>query len=399
MNLKKIILIIIIILLILIPILGYFLFSKKPISKLPIISILFPENTELEKEKIEEEKEREENPPIKFLSKEEKTKSDILNIIKKPIVSAEISGSSTLRFIDMLTGHLFETDFNGDNEKKLSNTTILNIFDVSWGKSAKNAVIKFLNATGKETNIYSAEFNGSSTFGVFLPKNAKSADIDKKENKITYLTKEENKIFIFTSDLKNNKKKMILTLPISDFNISFRNSDSIGVLTKPSAFSKGYLYLVNTNLENGSSKNLNKIAEGDGLNMLWSYDGEKMFVFETINTEIKNRIENLKDKQIFYLPIKTLPEKCIFSRIRKEIIFCAVPLELSYNIYPDDWYMGKINLKDNLYEINYITGNLRVLNQKIENNNFDIEKLFLNIEENYLFFIDKNDKKLWRVNI
>jgi len=392
---RKIIILIIVILIILALLTGYFLFSKKPMSKLPIISALFPETKELKKEVGKET----EISSIKILSSREKNELKILNITQKPIVSAEISGSSTLRFIDMMTGHIYETNFNGDEQKKLSNTTILNIFDASWGKEAKSAIIKFLNADGQEINIYSAEFNGSSTIGVFLPNNVKSAAASKTENKIAYLTEEQDREFVFTADIKNGKKKRILNLPASDFTVSFRNTETINILTKPSAFSKGYLYLTNTKTENGSSKNLNKITEGNGLNILWSYDSEKIFIFETINGQIKNRIENLKNKQTFKLPIKTFPEKCVFSRLHKEIIFCAIPLELPQHDYPDDWYMGKVNFKDNLYEINYETGDSRALNQKIENENFDIENLFLDTEENYVFFIDKNDKKLWRVRI
>lgn len=394
MNRKTIILIIAI-LIILATITGYFLFSKKQVSKLPIISALFPETEELKREGKKENN----APSFKILSAKEKSELEILNIIQKPVVSADIFGSSTIRFIDMLTGHIYDADFNGENQQKLSNTTILNIFDASWGRGAKNAIIKFLSAGNGETNVYSAEFNDGSTAGVFLPNNIKSAIASKTENKITYITREQEKEFIFTADIKNGGKKQILSLPASDSIISFNGRDSIGILTKPSAFSKGYLYLANANLENGSSKNLNKIAEGNGLNVLWSDDGEKIFIFETADRQIQNRIENLKDERIFYLPVKTLPEKCAFSKLRKEIIFCAIPLNLAGGDYPDDWYMGKVNFKDNLYEINYITSDLLAINQKIENENFDIENLFLSPEENYLFFTDKNDKRLWRIKI
>lgn len=393
MNRKTIILIITI-LIILSATFGYFLFSKKPISKIPVISILFPETEELKKEEKETK-----IPPIKILSSLEKGELEILNITQKPIVSAAISGSSTLRFIDIMNGHIYETDLSGDNSHKLSNTTILNIFNASWGKESKNAIIKFLSAGGQEINTYSAEFNGSSTIGVFLPNNVKSAIASKIENNITYLIRERDKELIFTSDIKNGKKKQVLNLPASDFTISFKNNETISILTKPSAFSKGYLYTANAKTENGSSKNLNKIAEGDGLNVLWSYDGEKIFIFETINKQIQNKVENLKDKKIFYLSIKTFPEKCVFSRLRKEIIFCAIPTNQPSRDYPDDWYMGKINFKDTLYEINYETGDTRELSKKIENENFDMENLFLSSEENYLFFTDKNDKTLWRVKI
>lgn len=357
-------------------------------KNIPVISYFFPES---ENKLFEENQNKNNNTEIIITKKENKETAEILKITDKPAVSYEISNNS-LRYIDKLNGHLFQSDLNGENTEKISNTTILNIFDAVWGKNGESAIIKFLK-DGININIYSSKFTSSSTIGEFLPINTVSASASTFENKIAYLADEKSKGIIFISNNDNSNKKQILSLPVNNFDVLWQNKENLILISKPSARVSGIFYSLNIN-----SKNLKKIKEGMGIYGIMSLDGEKMFISESVNNSVKNKILNLKDKKEYEISLKTLPEKCIFSRLKKEVVFCAVP-ENMRGSFPDDWYKGKVVFKDTIYEINYITNENKIINEEFGKYNFDATNLKLSPDEKFLFTINKKESMLWRVKI
>lgn len=360
--------------------------GKSTVSKIPVISNFFPksENIVLPNEETKQKN-------IKIISKEEKYNLRILNITENPAASYIISGSSTVRYIDKAIGHLYETDVNGDETRRISNTTILNIFDAAWG-GADRALLKFLKDE-KDMNFFNAVFNGSSTVGAFLDNNTKSAAISSDGIKVAYITDERGKGIIFTTDANNGKKQQILTLPLTDFLISFKEKNELALLTTPSASAHGILYSLNI-----QNKTLTKITEGNGLNILWSPDREKVLLSTALNGKIENKIIAISGGE-YFLSIKTFPEKCVWSKLQTDIIYCAVPLNLQNGNYPDDWYSGKTDINDTLYKINFKTGESQIIVEEINDLKMDTINISISSDENYLFFINKKDGLLWRVRL
>lgn len=360
--------------------------DKDTISKIPVISNFFPESEEVALPNEETEQKN-----IKTISKEDRKNLLVLNITEKPVASYTVLGSSTIRFLDKALGHLYETDFNGENAKRTSNTTILNIFDAAW-EGKDRALLKFLKDE-KDVVFFSANFNGSSTIGIFLDNNTKSAALSHDAAKIAYLVSDRGRGIIFTTDANNTKKQQVLNLPMPNFLVSFKNKNELLLLTAPSAFANGILYSLN--LQN---KSFNKVSEGQGLTVLLSPDGEKFFASTALNNKVENKIISFEGGE-YFLSLKTFPEKCVFSKQNKDELYCAVPLSLLNGNYPDDWYSGKTEMNDALYKINFKTGENRVLLEEINNLKMDIINLSLDPDENYLFFINKKNGILWRVKL
>ena len=124
-----------------------------------------------------------------------------------------------------------------------------------------------------------------------------------------------------------------------------------------------------------------------------------MFISESANNSVKNKILSLKDAKEYNLGLKTLPEKCVWSLKEKGIIFCAVPFTLDSADYPDDWYRGKISFKDAIFKINYLTGENKVVGEEILTLDFDAINPFLSSDEKYLFFTNKKDSALWSLKM
>jgi hypothetical protein len=345
------------------------------------ISRLFPESQE--KSALPPDKEAKVTTENGKAAKEEKTLTQL--------TSSAVSGaafhaqSGKVRYFEKATGHLYEINPDGTDRKKISITTIPGVFKVRWSPDASGAILQYIEEDVARTFVVPAL--ATSTEGVLLPTTTSEVAISPSGDSIFYLMENKETEGIVAS-WENQNKKEILTLPIGEFTTAWPQSDLITLLTKPSALFNGYLYKLNPT--NGSLTKL--LGEAKGLTILYSPHENKIIYSQSANKDLTTKIYNLHTKESIDLGAKTLPEKCLFSDLNTDRIYCAVPRTLPTADYPDDWYQGLISFSDNLWEINTLTGTAKII---FSENFLDITDLFSDAEENYLFFVNKKDSTLW----
>jgi hypothetical protein len=98
---------------------------------------------------------------------------------------------------------------------------------------------------------------------------------------------------------------------------------------------------------------------------------------------------------------KTLAEKCVQTRDKSVILYCAVPNQIPSGNYPDVWYKGLISTEDFIEKIDinndifYNTADLSSLsNQKI-----DVVDMSISPDETHLIFRNKIDGYLWMLRM
>lgn len=372
------------------------------ISSIPAVSRFFPEaEPEQPKDESGINGENSSNTASTIIgiaeNGEKNQKPALIQLTNKVIGGAAfIKENETVRFIEKSTGHLYEISPQGDNLIRLSNTTIPNVFEVFWSTDGKNAVLRY--SKDNKINNFLANFTGSTTDGMFLPENIISVLLPENNEKIYYAQKNNSTGSVVESDFKLKNKRQILSSSFTDFILIPEGKSYIGLLTKPSFFSNGYLYSLNT-----ATKNYTKALENiPGLNALWSKDGEKIFYSESSSENIiQNKILDTTNKKELNLGVKTFPEKCVWSNLDKNTLYCSFPTNLTRGEYPDDWYKGLIQFNDELWKINYKTGETSVLSgpEQIRQKNLDIINLFLSEKEEFLFFTNKKDGSLWSLKL
>jgi hypothetical protein len=95
----------------------------------------------------------------------------------------------------------------------------------------------------------------------------------------------------------------------------------------------------------------------------------------------------------------TLPEKCVWSKLKKTTAYCAVPSTIPIANYPDDWYKGNISFVDNIYKLDLTLPAFQLLYSLPKDQNIDIINPFLDAKEDNLYFTNKNDYFLWGLTI
>jgi hypothetical protein len=194
------------------------------------------------------------------------------------------------------------------------------------------------------------------------------------------------------ADFENKKQSNILNIPFGEFNISWPSKNIITLLTKSSTEAEGYLYSLD--FKTGKFEKL--IGGIKGLTALVSPAGEKIIYSQSRRNGIETKIFTIKDKTSADFGLTTLPEKCAWSKLDKNIIYCPAPNNFPAGDYPDDWYQGMISFNDSIWQINLSTGETNVL---INETNIDVINPFLSKDENYLVFTNKKDNTLWSLKI
>ena len=79
-----------------------------------------------------------------------------------------------------------------------------------------------------------------------------------------------------------------------------------------------------------------------------------------------------------------------------------MPKFINAGLYPDIWYQGEVSFSDQFWKIDIQTGNATLLLDPLTvpgGEEIDGIKLALDKDEDYLFFVNKKDSFLWKLEL
>lgn len=182
----------------------------------------------------------------------------------------------------------------------------------------------------------------------------------------------------------------IATIP-SGISVSFWN--------RPNAFEETSLYTVT--MTGGVPKKI--FDKKFGANFLWSPDGTKLLVSsvnEKGGSDIRLGIANQNGGEYGTLQAPTLISKVIWSKDSKNIYY-ALPTSMpSEAVLPNDYFDKPIHTKDSFWKMDVTTGKSeRIIAPEDIQGEQDSIDLFLDPNEEYLFFTNRNDNKVYRIQL
>ena len=139
-----------------------------------------------------------------------------------------------------------------------------------------------------------------------------------------------------------------------------------------------------------------------GSDYLWSPGGSKALV--SSSTERGGRAFTLGiinfSGEYTDLQIPTLVSKCAWSEDEKNVYY-ALPGGIPENaVMPNDYQKGNFNTKDTFWKIDLETGKKeRIIEAEAIDGEFDSANLFLSSAEDALYFTNKIDGKLYKINL
>jgi len=284
-------------------------------------------------------------------------------------------------------GDLFSIDFAGQNQEKVSNITVLGLFEAVWSRDKDRAAVFYLDG---ET-IKGFLQIGSSTAS--LPQGIKSFVWSPDGKSIVYAVERSEKTDIILADANGRNPKITYTTPLRDAKLSWPTQDRIILETAPSGIAEGFLFAY-TRSSGVFSRIIGPIF---GLVSLWSPNGSQIASSIT-NNEGKNPkilIFDASGKLTFETTAATISQKCAWADEKE--LFCAIPQNsLSGYILPDDYLRGELNTSDRLMSINLGSGDVKEL---LDSGGLDISDIGITKKKDYVFFINRFNGTLWSLKL
>ena len=320
------------------------------------------------------------------------------------------------KYMERESGHVFLLADNANLPQKISNTTVTRVYQSFFNNTGTDILIRRLDennnvqnisavietkAKATSTDVFTEDMIGKLNQSL-LSANIKEVVVSPDKDKIFYLTEVGGDFIGTVEDFGKQKspsiKRQVFGSPLGEWQIEWPANNTMFFNTKPSINVPGFLFSQSLN-KNSFTKILG------GVNGLASKvsPGLKKFVYsESVSDGVQTYIYDLIKKERALLPLKTLPEKCVWGGIEKEVLYCAVPKELPKGDYPDSWYQGLVSFDDELWMVDTKTGSSLLLADKSalgRNEGIDAIDLSLSPSEEYLLLTNKKDSSLWQVRL
>ena len=342
-------------------------------------------------------------PPVILPPPTQSATQKLRKLSNEPVAGAgvlDVKAGTLVRHIEKATGHIFETELFSPNQNRISNTTIPLVYDAVWGNKNNSLVARYLKDDNQTIDTYGLLIKEVSTStentvsAIKLSENLSQVSVF--GNSVFSLEQKLDSSLGFISNFDGTKKVQIWNSPIKELLAQYVNSKTVALTTKPDQNTEGFLFFVDT----GNAQTKKIVGNVFGLSTLVNdtatqvlfldqKDAPRMFVFD------------VKSKSSISMTPTTLPEKCIWSKKDRNIIYCAVPEEFMNRDSLTLWYRGFIYFTDNIwkYDIKNNISNVMTSLFNESREQIDVTKLILSENEQYLVFVNKIDNSLWSLDL
>ena len=347
------------------------------------------------KSQKKEEAGAKENPALQKTGTADKIKVISQEPVLGPIF---VSEDHIIKYYSKENGKAYQIDPDGNGKKIISEKELPGLTGVSWSPDKMKVISKFSKDGGGNQFFY---FDYILRKGIPLISNLDFV-VWGSDRKIFYKyfnpLNQERSLNMSNPDGTNWEK--IIDLSLKDILIApIPQSSLVSFWTKPDANFETILQSVS--LVGQSSKTL--FTGKFGADYLWNNNGAKALLSHSNargGTKIRLAVINDQGGEYRNLEIPTFVTKCVWSRDNKTVYY-ALPASIPENaIMPNDYYNASFSTDDTFWKVDTQTGEKeRIVSLDKITEKLDATTLFLNGDESFLFFVNKKDDKLYRIEL
>ncbi len=316
------------------------------------------------------------------------------------------ASSTAVRYAERATGHIYEVNLENLERARLTNQTLPKIYEAHFRADGSAVLFRSLqNDSDVITNV---------SLAIAPPKAAATSSEDEfytvsstalrgelgsvaagPTNTLFYVLDDVDSIV--SSAFDGSSQKTLLSSQFTDWVLAPYGNTGLLVYTKAGgANTPGYAYTL------GGSGGLTKVAGPvPDLTALISHDGKKLVLSQSYAGNIRSFIRNVEDDTSSEMSSPTFADKCVWSRERLAVVFCATPSNNIGSGEPSNWYLGRTSFQDKIWSFDTETELSELLAEpaNIVGLDLDLVRPKLSPREDYLVFINKKDLSLWALKL
>ncbi len=305
-----------------------------------------------------------------------------------------------IRYVERGSGDLFETRaVTAEEPYRIARTSILKIYEAYWADNGQSVILRYLKSGSDEIqNFYTAIGSKTGdeyelTGGTFLSPSITAFAVSPSTEKIFYVLKSADYSYGIVSNPDGSRRTQIFESPITEWLPFWNDPNYVILATKPSASVLGFAYSLN--VKTGEWKRI--IGSVTGLTVLPNSDTTALATFRNTLEGSRFGVYYTKDSLVYDWSLRALPEKCVWSKVDDNSIYCTASDNGIYASEPDNWYMGVTSYDDKVWKVNVDTGESTLVfdPEVLVQTQMDMIDLRLDSKDKYLVFQNKKDLSLW----
>lgn len=337
--------------------------------------------------------------PAEVLEKVLPIKTEKITLMSDGAVIGPVVDKKTeeIKYYDALTGLVWKTDSEGKGKTQITNTKVMGLKKVSWS----NDLSKVLTVTQNGERESFFMYDNLAQKGTNLKTGLDTVVWDNLGTKIIYkyfdAKAKERTLNIANPDGSEWKKLIdtdirsvnIATVPLTSV-VSFWNAPNASEETR----------LQTIGITGGETKTV--LSGKYGADYLWAPDGSRALVSslseKNKNTMTLGTVSIGGEYQDLSVP--TIVSKCVWSQDSKNVYYALAGGIPEDAVMPNDYQENKFNTTDTFWKINILTGEKkRIVETEEITALFDSTNMMLSATEDALYFINKVDQKLYRIEL
>ncbi len=314
----------------------------------------------------------------------------LYQLTTRPVAGATFIDGG-IRYVERGTGHIYEIDIEGGNERIVSGTTIQRAMRAIFSPSGDQVALIREGEDGLETMLGALMNSGAGDRGLSLtplPEGAEEVGFSINGDILNFFVPGGASGTGYAYTIATEKTVPLFTIPLTDVRILWGTPTYL--FTTPSAHANGYVYRI-------GKSGLDYVTEG----------GKGLMAFRHASGTLVSTITSngMETRDVVRGPIpvvKLFTEKCTTKQPRSPLVICATPNSLDTSAtYPDDWYKGIADFSDTIIEINSASSTVRGLSNLEEESGrpIDVSMIGTNKAGNMVYMVNKLDGALWALDL
>lgn len=358
---------------------------------------LFPQGESIDPEEtivVTPEAEEEDGTPL--------PKEALFQISRNPVAGASFKmGTSTALFVERETGNLHSFSFETQEKVRLTNATLPRLQEALFSSNGNRVALRYLTDDLSTIETFLAvvplvaSLDAGELDGSFLPRNISTITAEPSGQEFFYIAPKNTGVggYITTT----GTPREVWSSPLREWVPMWVSKTTLSLSTAPSGNAAGFGYMLNKDTDR-TERVLGNVT---GLTLNVAPNLKHALYSESAQGWLTLSVLNLKVGSATELPVRALPEKCVWLNNSETKIICAIPDLVSPGVYPDLWYQGIVSFSDSLWSVDIETlevARLVNLPEAVENP-IDAIDLKLSADDELLMFTNKRDGGLWGLRL